>query len=260
MYSWICPEQVSTLLDFSIRDEANGALSKSSKKRHFGAACRLGFLLPQQPGFLRRCNISVRRDCYPTSPSARHWQENNASSNATQKLLANRSSTVCATEFSLFLTQPPTQNALESELMAKNPNTYPALSPILASDLARDSLLGPVSSFAAHPTVSSSSHFADSNSTTQNFLPAPKPTPESAYCDERLRNLDSSFWTNVQVTNDFAARVISLYISSDHPLLGFFDPSLFIDDLVSQQEMFCSRFLVHAVMHVGCVSRRQKIS
>ncbi|KAH6646978.1 hypothetical protein BKA67DRAFT_421953 [Truncatella angustata] len=63
----------------------------------------------------------------------------------------------------------PVQNPLESELMAKNPNTYPALSSIVDSDLARSSLIGSVLSFAAHHTISSSSDPTVSDPTTQNF-------------------------------------------------------------------------------------------
>ncbi|OTA60803.1 hypothetical protein K449DRAFT_406281 [Hypoxylon sp. EC38] len=54
------------------------------------------------------------------------------------------------------------------------------------------------------------------------------------------------------VTNDFAARVISLYMTTDHPLLGLFSPYLFITDLVNQRDRFCSRFLFHALMYLGC--------
>lgn len=80
------------------------------------------------------------------------------------------------------------------------------------------------------------------------------PRQDIDYCDERLRDLDVSFWTDVKVTNDFAARVISLYIRTDHPLLGLFSPNLFIADLVGKQEKFCSKLLFHALMYLACVS------
>lgn len=58
----------------------------------------------------------------------------------------------------------------------------------------------------------------------------------------------------MDVTNDFAARVISLYIKTDHPLLGLFSPNLFIADLVEKRERYCSKFLFNALMYLGCVS------
>ncbi|KAM0277777.1 hypothetical protein ACHAQH_005570 [Verticillium albo-atrum] len=70
-------------------------------------------------------------------------------------------------------------------------------------------------------------------------------------CDERLRDLDMSYWTNIPLSNEFAINVISLYLRTDHPLLGMFDPDLFVSDLVRHREQFCTRFLVHALMYWG---------
>lgn len=83
------------------------------------------------------------------------------------------------------------------------------------------------------------------------------PTEAIRYCDERLSNLQVDFWADVAVSNDFVARAISLYIRTDHPLLGLFDPDLFISDLVGRQTKFCSRFLFHALMYLTCVSRHK---
>lgn len=94
----------------------------------------------------------------------------------------------------------------------------------------------------------------DSNSALRHFPSANTPRQEIEYCDERLKNLNVAFWTEVEVTNDFAARVISLYLRTDHPLLGLFSPNLFIADLVGKRERFCSRFLFHTLMYLGSVS------
>lgn len=80
-----------------------------------------------------------------------------------------------------------------------------------------------------------------------------KPANHLELCDERLRALDISFWTSVDVANDFAARVISLYLETDHPLLGLFDPDLFITDLVEHRPRYCSAFLVNALLYLGFV-------
>nr|XP_036575264.1 Nitrogen assimilation transcription factor nit-4-like protein 1 [Colletotrichum truncatum]KAF6781808.1 Nitrogen assimilation transcription factor nit-4-like protein 1 [Colletotrichum truncatum] len=71
-------------------------------------------------------------------------------------------------------------------------------------------------------------------------------------CDPRLQQLDVSFWTNVPIANDYAARVISLYLTTDHPLLGIFDPELFVMDLVHKQATHCSHLLANSVLYWGC--------
>ncbi|KZL78030.1 N-terminal fungal transcription regulatory domain-containing protein (zinc finger protein) [Colletotrichum tofieldiae] len=71
-------------------------------------------------------------------------------------------------------------------------------------------------------------------------------------CDERLKDLSISYWTDVSMTDDYAARVISLYLTTDHPLLGVFDPHLFISDLVGRRHTYCSRLLVNALMYWSC--------
>lgn len=104
----------------------------------------------------------------------------------------------------------------------------------------------------------SSAAFESSATTTQNTLlidsrPTAEPTPIPALCDERLRDLDMSRWVSMPISNMLAAHVISLYLQTDHPLLGTFDPDLFVGDLVHGRTQFCSQFLVHTIMYWGCV-------
>ena len=73
-------------------------------------------------------------------------------------------------------------------------------------------------------------------------------------CDHRLKDLTIKFWTNVGIDNDVAARCISLYLQTDHPLLGHFDPDLFVSHLVSKQSEYCSSLLVNALLYWACVS------
>jgi hypothetical protein len=96
---------------------------------------------------------------------------------------------------------------------------------------------------------------ADPDSAVRRFRPKEVTVPPSAqpYCDDRLHSLQISLWTNIPISNDLAARVLSLYLATDHPLLGLFDPQLFITDLISGGQTFCSRFLVHVVLYWGCV-------
>jgi hypothetical protein len=75
-----------------------------------------------------------------------------------------------------------------------------------------------------------------------------------ALCDSRLEDLDVGFWTTIDISADLAGRMISLYLETDHPLLGTFDPDLFVSDLAGKRSLFCNRLLFAAIMYWGCVS------
>ncbi|KAI1130265.1 hypothetical protein F5Y10DRAFT_289717 [Nemania abortiva] len=137
----------------------------------------------------------------------------------------------------------------EAELMATSPNTYTILRPI--------DLSGPTESHVLHPT---NTHpcFAHSSLSFHALVPRIlietdiDPSEAIQYCDDRLSDLRVDFWTDVFVPSDFIARAISLYINTDHPLLGLFDTDLFITSLVDMQTRFCSRFLFHSLMYLAC--------
>jgi hypothetical protein len=76
----------------------------------------------------------------------------------------------------------------------------------------------------------------------------------SILCDPRLHDLEIGFWTLVPIGNVLAARAISLYLKTDHPLLGLFEPTLFISDLVDKRNGFCSPAIVNALLYWACVS------
>lgn len=91
-----------------------------------------------------------------------------------------------------------------------------------------------------------------------NPFPAHDPTqslaPALSPCDERLEELNIGFWTSVPIASDLAAKVISLYLETDHSLLGPFDPTLFMEDLVHCRTNYCSKLLVSTIMYWSCVS------
>jgi hypothetical protein len=114
-------------------------------------------------------------------------------------------------------------------------------------------------------------HTSSSSSTTHSFSPtailsfrsrrssgheAPSQQPETdratqapvQLCDERLGRLRIEEWTGVQVESATAARAISLYLETDHPLLGFFDSDLFLSDLIAGEQNFCSPLLVDSLL------------
>ncbi|KAI8627221.1 hypothetical protein F5Y19DRAFT_477790 [Xylariaceae sp. FL1651] len=167
------------------------------------------------------------------------------------------------------------QSPFEFELTTCYPTAYVPLTPVSASVLAGSNLLRPVSQARIPSPLEDSGSITPSQNQTQPVDGSPAtpppgidadsaiklfrakghltaPLPVQHFCDDRLRSLQIGFWTDVPVTNDFAARVLSLYLTTDHPLLGVFDPQRFIADLVGQQQTFCSRFLVHALLYWGC--------
>ncbi|KAL7930095.1 N-terminal fungal transcription regulatory domain-containing protein [Trichoderma chlorosporum] len=75
---------------------------------------------------------------------------------------------------------------------------------------------------------------------------------ESTLCDSRLSQLDISDWSNVPISSEQAARAISLYLETDHPLLGFFEPNLFVSDLTTGNTDYCSPMLVNALLYWAC--------
>ncbi|KAL7908161.1 N-terminal fungal transcription regulatory domain-containing protein [Trichoderma velutinum] len=76
--------------------------------------------------------------------------------------------------------------------------------------------------------------------------------PKQPLCDSRLTQLDISKWTNVTISNEYAARAISLYLEMDHPLLGFFEPNLFVSSLTTGKTDYCSPTLVNALLYWAC--------
>lgn len=73
-------------------------------------------------------------------------------------------------------------------------------------------------------------------------------------CDDRLWALDISYWSPVPIPNDLAARLLSLYLVTDHPLHSPFDADLFIEDLTHCALRFCSPLLVNSLLFWACVS------
>lgn len=63
-----------------------------------------------------------------------------------------------------------------------------------------------------------------------------------------------NYWTRVPISDELAARVISSYLSREHPILGLFDADLFVTDLVERRLRFCTPFLLCTLMCYACVS------
>ncbi|KFA51288.1 hypothetical protein S40293_04420 [Stachybotrys chartarum IBT 40293] len=163
--------------------------------------------------------------------------------------------------------------SFEQELTTQFPIAYPSFPSISSAALRQSNLLGPAQDAEQtsekttddqqgfQPTQTGSrkveredaSHTESATAIKENTQQTPECNVVSLdYYDKQLRDLDISVWTNANISNALAARVITLYLRTDHPLLGVFDPHLFVHDLVKKQERYCSRFLVSAVLYLGC--------
>ncbi|KAK7993915.1 Anp1-domain-containing protein, partial [Apiospora arundinis] len=166
------------------------------------------------------------------------------------------------------------KNHLELESIPKNSHAYPTLSVINVHNLAQSHLLRPVQSLRSkrrrsvcdYPYLAAVmapellTHKLTVLHTTQfgcemnlrmvmcQYLPNwSKPIHPSR------TNTAMNAFEALTLASELTLKCISLYLITDHPLFGFFDPHLFIGDLVDQQEKFCSRFLVNALLHLGCM-------
>ncbi|KAH7247419.1 uncharacterized protein BKA55DRAFT_739434 [Fusarium redolens] len=147
-------------------------------------------------------------------------------------------------------TRGPTRHlGLESELMARHSLSFPSLQPLETSILKAVLSTGRIS---ATDSENAGSPFDFESNPFHTHHPRQYPTPILRPCDERLEKLNISFWTTVPIPSDLAAKIILLYLETDHPLLGTFDPDLFVNDLINCETRFCSPFLLSAVMYWGC--------
>ncbi|KAF5638665.1 nitrogen assimilation transcription factor nit-4 [Fusarium sp. NRRL 52700] len=144
----------------------------------------------------------------------------------------------------------PRHLGLEAELMARYSLVFPAPQSLESSILRKI--------FSTSRTSSSTQNDKNAPITNSdsNPFPAPDPTqslaPTLSSCDKQLEELNIGFWTSVPIASDLAAKVISLYLETDHPLLGPFDPTLFVEDLVHCRTKYCSKLLVSTIMYWSC--------
>ncbi|EXJ68129.1 uncharacterized protein A1O5_08744 [Cladophialophora psammophila CBS 110553] len=140
---------------------------------------------------------------------------------------------------------PPIQSDLEFERMVRHPVAYPMLgtrtdnfpimnmTPIFPENQIPLPLIknDPDAPFIEScPQPAAVEHEETHRPSKVHIQIGPQPPPR--FCvDPRLGGLSIEFWTNVSISNEFAAGAISLYLETDHPFLGLFDADLFIDSL-----------------------------
>ncbi|KAK3996253.1 hypothetical protein QBC44DRAFT_232493 [Cladorrhinum sp. PSN332] len=134
---------------------------------------------------------------------------------------------------------PLPQNSLAYELSI----CYPSVCPAFTSPDAE--LLGLQVTF--EPAL------LESEIDLTHSMKAPVLDPGMILCDQRLGGLEvSGRWTNIAIDNDLAAELISRYLLTDHPMLGFFDAELFLNDLATNGDNYCSPALVAAILAWAC--------
>ncbi|KAG6355116.1 hypothetical protein INS49_004197 [Diaporthe citri] len=161
----------------------------------------------------------------------------------------------------------PSRTSVEFELMHRHPILYPAVATldsleIKVSDLRTLPYRDHESETAARPSkLSSRRPSSRGPSPAQRGLQRrpSSPGPSAAsdrdppqLCDQRLRHIRVLNWTQVPISNDLAARLISFYLTVDHPILGLFDADLFLGDLVAHKTEFCCPLLLSAVLCFSC--------
>ncbi|KAI8305571.1 hypothetical protein K4K61_005189 [Colletotrichum sp. SAR11_59] len=171
---------------------------------------------------------------------------------------------------------PQLHTNVEFELVRDYPTAYPISgnAPRFSSPESTDSrpskmrrITGASDSASSSPepsTVFSNVSVAGSSSgeTSNESMVLPSSTssvfsvesirPPPIQTDPRLKDLDITHWTAVSIPSDVAANVISLYLETDHAILGLFDTELFVHDLTHYEYQFCSPLLVSALLAFTC--------
>ncbi|WZH42163.1 Zn2-C6 fungal-type domain-containing protein [Fusarium acuminatum] len=147
---------------------------------------------------------------------------------------------------------PTRRSGLESELMARHSLSFPPLQPLESSILKAVLSTGRIS---ATDSENTGLPFGLESNPFYTYYPSQHSRSTLHHCDDRLGKLNISFWTTVPIPSDLAAKVISLYLETDQPLLGTFDPDLFMNDLINCETRYCSAFLLSTIMYWGCVGR-----
>ncbi|KAI0146049.1 hypothetical protein F4776DRAFT_390974 [Hypoxylon sp. NC0597] len=171
---------------------------------------------------------------------------------------------------------PETQQTPEYELMMRCPTAYPMLIPIEIAFINLADLLRPA--VLEYPKASSFTALVDGPSSSTVPSGQGENTPLSGLTptlleagdqgignfeaiqslhmilDDRLKSVNFQRWTNVPITNELAATLISLYLEIDHQWCPLFDADLFLNDCVQGNTHFCSALLMNALLGWACQS------
>ncbi|KAH8168468.1 C6 transcription factor [Sarocladium implicatum] len=138
---------------------------------------------------------------------------------------------------------PPDQTSFEFELMIRHPVAFPVLAPLdshIETATALDQIQSATDPAPESGYNSTSDQEMQSNTVTESMSPGDY--------ESRLRQVHFARWTTVPVSGAEAASAITNYLSNDHVLLRLFDAEIFLKDLVSGEEEFCSSLLVNSLL------------
>ncbi|KAF9735825.1 hypothetical protein PMIN06_002189 [Paraphaeosphaeria minitans] len=158
---------------------------------------------------------------------------------------------------------PLAHSETEFKLMVDHSAAYPALDLTRSAILAKTTLLESTRMLAHDlpPEKAASGSFAASSADPRELGDNPQDLlraqaepnietdggfPQSI--DPLLDDLRIKYWSTVDVTDEFAASAICMYLENDHPTLGLFDAWLFLKDLIERKHECCSSFLVTSLL------------
>lgn len=161
------------------------------------------------------------------------------------------------------IVSPTSQSHLEHELAVTYPQAFMPLPVVNVRSLNGNlhwSLPMPKESAIEGSMVFRTRSITATSTTTSTNPPImlasqpSQPLKPPAYSNPGLRYLQVAYWTNVPVSSEFASRSISRYLAVNHVFNTCFDRELFLSDLLSRRERYCSRLLVNSILYVSCVS------
>lgn len=160
---------------------------------------------------------------------------------------------------------PPTSSRLEYQLMVSFTAIFPCFANPRGGVLAVEPILTQIPFhrqestrtrydrwrhcvWSALSTEPLSSPTEGPSSSPQTCSAYPATSSSKHLCDERLTDLDISFWTKSSISQEKAAQAISFFLRNEQPIAGILEADLFLRDLVAKQSRFCSPFLVSALL------------
>ncbi|KAJ0108827.1 c6 transcription factor [Diaporthe amygdali] len=155
----------------------------------------------------------------------------------------------------------PSRTSLEFELIHRHPILYPVVTAAESPEIEVSGLR--VLPYQEHESESTGSRKPSSTRRPSSLRSSPtkagfrrpsspEPSVPLELCDERLKHIRIRNWTQISISNQLAASLISFYLTVDHPILGLFDADLFLGDLVAHKTEFCSPLLLSAVLCFAC--------
>lgn len=87
----------------------------------------------------------------------------------------------------------------------------------------------------------------------QSSSPYKRPYFTAEFVDARLGVVKPSQWTSVSASDDSMRQLLELYFLYEYQFFSCFQKDLFLDDMISGCEQFCSSLLVNAVLAIACV-------